>query len=39
VISRPKLQHLGPLADLTELLQQRRGGQATSGGASGFGQQ
>lgn len=24
VISRPKLQHLGPLADLSELLQQRR---------------
>jgi len=26
VISRPKLQHLGPLADLRSLLEQRRGG-------------
>ena len=30
VISRAKLQHLGPLADLAKLQQQRRGDQATS---------
>jgi RNA polymerase sigma-70 factor (ECF subfamily) len=39
VISRPKLQHLGPLADLTQLQLQRRGDQATSGGASGIREQ
>jgi len=34
VISRPKLQHLGPLADLAQLLQ-RRGGQTANDGAGG----